>query len=399
MNKAIAASLQPVSQLYKLQEIGNYLRASKSHFDTDPSLSGGSLGLFLFFYTYTELLGVDEFANDAEELIQVAVHQALNYSSEQALLHYRALSELGALIPYLQQRGYLDESADAILEEVDRLALKGLLLTTEKRQFDPFTGYLSMAEYFLQRRGKAHQADKAVHLVIETLLRSYEQQADGYFWRSNLFDKNYVYTGWSHGVAAILLFLIKYLESGAVYRSEEVHRLIGGTARFLRQQKNSGGHNAFPDIVGQERESSTMNLCYGDLGLCYALWKASPVLEDAALGSLALAHLARAATRRDPQQCHIYDASLIYGASGNTLFFDKMHQLTQQSAYADAATYWYGVAQGLCVHPERVAGFKGHYNQHLLTTNGSLFEGVTGFGLTILEHELGSVHLLDLVGY
>ena len=388
------AEAEPLRE--KLTAIADFLLANRAELPASPGLSGGRLGAFLFLHTYATLTESETYAAGAAEVLLTAVKLLPSYPASSPL-YYRELAEAGTVIRYLREQHYLDESFELVLEKIDHLLLPGIALLTRQELFDPFVGYLPAATYLLGRR--TAEAGQAVRQVLDTLLRTYEEAAQGGFWRSYLFGKNQVYTGWSHGIAAVLLFLTKAVQTGSTYRLTELQAAMRGASRYLLAHQTTNGLNLFPDVVGQPSPSNTINLCYGDLGIGFALLQTSQALREETLHTAALAVLTSAAYRRGAPECRVPDASLIYGASGNSLFFKQLYQTMQRPAFLEAAAYWHQQAHQLSQQPGCVAGYKGHYNQQTTSAHYSLFEGVAGYGLALLEYETDSSVLLSLIGY
>lgn len=365
-----------------------------------PGFSSGQLGPFLFLYSYALHTGCTMSAAAAQQHLRAAVECFLTLAPSPS--YHRENAEFGMLLLHLRERDYIDQSFDALLMQVDLRANQNLQLLMEQRQFDPFVGYLSLAHYFLKRQATKPASVEPLQRVINTLLGDYQPQADSKagFWFSYLFGKRQVYLGWSHGLAAIVLFLTQLLATGFSYRRAEVLEVLAGACHYLTLPHNFSGHNQYPDVIGQRDPSNTLNLCYGDLGIGFALLQAAAMLNDDGQRQKALCSLLIAAGRRGAAQCNVFDASFIYGASGNALFFKYMQGIfPAQLAFGTAATYWYEQAQELSQYPGRVAGYKGHYNQHVASSHNSLFDGLAGFGLLLIEFQLGSISHLPLLGY
>ncbi|GAB2698362.1 hypothetical protein GCM10011495_29900 [Hymenobacter frigidus] len=365
-----------------------------------PGFSGGQLGPFLFLYAYATHTGSEAAAIAAQGLLHAAVRQFTTLAP--SLTYYRELVEFGTMLLYLREQEYIDDSFEPLLQQVDLRATHGLQILAQQQQYDPFVGYLPMAWYFLRRGATAPASIPALHLVADTLLRDYQPVDDGAagFWYSGLFGKRQVYLGWSHGQAAIMLFLTQLLATDFDHRRAELRHMLAGVAHYLILPHEHTGRNQHPDIVGQPGPSDTLNLCYGDLGIGFALLQAAHSLANNGLRQHALRTLTLAAARRHPAHCNVHDASLIYGASGNALFFKHLQrEYPAQPTFGEAATYWYEQAQQLSQHPELVAGYQNHYNQHDASARYSLFEGLAGFGLVLLEFEVDTIHSMPLLGY
>lgn len=391
---ALAPGPAGTAPLAKLAQIAACLQQPQPLAER-PGFSGGQLGPFLFLYAHAACTHCPKSAAAAQRLLHAAVRYFLTLPS--SVTYYREVAEFGTLLLYLREQDYLDESFEPLLAQVDLRATSGLAVLVAQQQFDPFVGYLPLAHYFLLRHAVA-----PLRTVVDALLRDYQPQATDQagYWYSGLFGKRQIYLGWSHGLAAIMLFITQLLATDFAYRRPELRQVLAGAARYLTLPHTHGGRNQHPDIVGQPGPADTLNLCYGDLGIGFALLHAAHTLASEEVHTHALRTLTLAAARRDPAQCNVFDASLIYGASGNALFFKQLQEmLPAQDAFSEAATYWYAQAQQLSQHPGQVAGYHGHYNQHLPSAHYSLFEGLAGFGLALLEFELDSISPLPLLGY
>lgn len=402
--KKVALSSPPpaapaATPLAKLAELVAYLQQPQP-LAANPGFSSGQLGPFLLLYTYATHTGCPAAAAATQRLLHAAVRQFV--ALVPGPTRYREVAEFGTLLLHLREQDYLDDSFEPLLAQVDRQVATGLAPLLAQQLFDPFVGYLPLAHYLLLRHATAPTEAAGLRQVADALLRDYQAQADGQtgFWYSHLFGKQQVYLSWSHGLAGIILFLTSLLAAGFTYRQAELRAVLGGAARYLALPHPHSGRNQHPDIVGQPGPAHTLNLCYGDLGSGFALLQAAHLLADDALHQRALRTLVLAAARRSPAECNVHDASLIYGASGNALFFKNLQRLLPtQPAFGEAAAYWYEQAGRLSQHAGQVAGYRGHYNQHLASSHYSLFEGLAGFGLVICEFELDSLHPMPLLGY
>lgn len=372
----------------RLEEIAEFLYEESAHPHTDLGLAHGKLGPFLFLYAYSGWLGGHERYESRAEEVFMDVVRALYRREDKGLLYYREVAELGMLVGYLQTREYLDDSFSEVLGKVDAVALQGLERFSVHGNYDPFTGYLPLGRYSLSRN--TPEAREVREGVLDNLWKIRETGPEGIYFRSRLFDSGRIYLGWSHGLAAIALFLCRWGRYEPL--PARGMTLLKGITDFIRAQAVEGRLHLYPDILETPKDPSPLNLCYGDLGITYALLESSRVLDDPALEDLARGQILYCSGRRDLAGAGIKDPSLIYGAMGTALFFRHLRE-------DEAAGYWYGQAMALSNHPDQPAGYDHYFNKGKKSVMASLFEGVAGFGLGILEHEGADLQLLPLVGY
>lgn len=397
-NSTALANRLKQGQLHKLKEIAAHLKEQQGAMAATHGVSSGRLGVFLFFYAHARQTGETSYAADAEAIFLESLCSTFS-ARPMTPVFYRELAETGRLIMYLQNALYLDSTFDTYLSIIDKSLFAALPGMLRDQNFDPFTGYLAPASYFLERAQVATEGRSAVIRCVDALLNTYQKAQEGGFWRSNFLGRKQIYTGWSHGMAAVLLFLTQVLERPLNYKSQEIKQVLKGGATYLCSLAEEHLDYIFPDVVEAKSKGGSLNLCYGDLGICYSIYKTALSLQDRELQHQAHQYIVRAAKRREPQLCNVFDSSLIYGAGGTALLFKQLFQTTGLVELQEAAAYWYSKADALSRHENRVAGFKSTYNQAAPHTHLSLFEGLAGYGLTILEYEIGSIGLLNIIGY
>src|SRR5260221_5651932 len=93
--------------------------------------------------------------------------------------------------------------------------------------------------------------------------------------------------------------------------------LIETTAKYIISCKKdlSSSHSYFPSRVGS-LDPSRLGWCYGDLGICCALWQSLPIINDSSLPEFISEVLRHAATRREFDKTRILDDGFCHGSSG-----------------------------------------------------------------------------------
>lgn len=388
------STVMPVSCVHKLSEIAKHLNNNRGYINTNVGFFSGSLGPFLFLYAYSSLVESKSYAAVCGEILQATISRAVSSSQSSV----RELVELGLIIRSLKQQKLLTGEINYLLKKIDTELVMYSRELIVRKLFDPFIGYLPIANYFLSR-GKQRSIDDILKTFIDAILDSQEKSDSGYYWRSFILNNNQIYTGWSHGIASIIAFLTKVVARGITYRIHEVKLSLAQASNYLMHNKNTIGRNFYPDVIDQQEPSNILNLCYGDLGICYFLLKSAKTLENGAVYQKILSQLIAAAQRRTPDLCGIHDASVIFGTSGTTMFFAHMYRMTRKSVFRKAAEYWVAEGEKLCQNSDAVAGYKPYYNKRISTTYNSLLEGVSGYGLAMIDYYYNSVGLLKLIGY
>lgn len=385
----------------KLHEIAVYLESSIGNLPPSPGVTNGKSGAALFFYTYALWVNDDPKYIDLSEKVLLSAIQDLYTAKASGPLYYTDIAELGMLISYLQQEGFLDRSFDDVLAYIDTQAIIGAQQLCAQCNFDRFTGYLTIGRYFLTR-DQASNADvrRGIQHIIDTLIRSALNTNSGsIYWESKLFNSNDIYLGWSHGVASVILLLLELMEKGIDYKTYQLNYCISAACQYLIENKVYNSDSFFPDIVGEEKSNSPLNLCYGDLGINYAILKAGETIRDRCLYDEGMSGLLQSASRRSLQTCNVHDASVIYGTSGLVTLFNALHDQYSTDAFAEAAAYWYDVMHSQIQQPGKPAGYSGYYNQTNPHVNLTLYEGLPGLGLALIARQAGPGDLIRFIGY
>lgn len=395
LNPEISREIQG---LQKLDEIASFLTENKFLWPSAPGITQGKAGVALFLYYYAKYREDQEaYYGLCGEMLQYAFADVIN-DKNHGLLHYTEISELGIMINYLQDEAFLDNSFDEILEKIDIECIEGARLFTEQKNFDRFAGFLTIGDYFLGRL-TSKNCRKSLFSLIDCLLDNQHSVPEGIYWESQLFNKQLIYLGWSHGSASVILFLIKFNEKQTGYREKEINICLKKACNYLLSHKHERIDSFFPDIVGEESTNSPLNLCYGDLGINYAILTCGKSLKDSHLYNTGMEGLLQSAQRKSLSTCKIHDASFIYGASGLMVFFKKINTDHPDQHFSDAASYWHSIALSLTNHDNRPGGYSSHFNQGGSQIKTSLFEGISGFGLSLIAYNSGSEDLLYLTGY
>lgn len=137
-----------------------------------------------------------------------------------------------------------------------------------------------------------------------------------------------------------------------------------------------------PDI-----RKSRLAWCYGDLGVLWALYNSSGVLDDLELRTYALeAFVSAARIRRGLRSNYVNDACVCHGAAGLSAIFKSLYKRFQYEELLSAADYWAKVALNFCQSDGNGYKFltfdpsvKGGY-----TESSGLLEGSSGVAMALL---------------
>jgi lantibiotic biosynthesis protein len=372
-------------QTDKNQKINDILLQAHSHRNllTGFGFSRGVLGLSLLYSLQGEHTGDQAFFDKARKRFDDA---CLMISEQGSKAFYLDLAELGILTEYLHKKGVLDLEPNEFLSDVDGILHSQMRNYLSDLNIGGFVnGAMAMGLYFLHRFSSN---PVEVREILRELIHAIEEQAmrttQGWYWKSRLNPREErIYLTLPHGSAATILFLSKIAERGIV-QPEDVRNTVSQAISLLLHHEIQDSHFHFPDFMN-ETERSRLALCYGDMGAGYALLRAGQVFDQESWWTKGFEVLQNCARRRSLATTSVMDASLLFGATGLGLFFDKIHALTHRTEFDEAARYWHDRVSDFAGESEGFAGFKAAYNQWHPHTNLSFCEGIIGIGAGMIR--------------
>lgn len=194
--------------------------------------------------------------------------------------------------------------------------------------------------------------------------------------------------GLSHGIPSIIRVLTKLFQ---INRDPRVELLIIKAINFViycKQDYLKFG-SFFPTYVNQNSLNGKSRLawCYGDLGICIAIWYAADALGKDDLKEVALNILNVNAGRRNIIDENVIDSGICHGAAGIMHIFNRFYQMTNNELYLDASIYWLNALLSQAKYTDGLAGYKAYFNdKHGKWVNQvGLLEGIAGIGLGLLS--------------
>jgi lantibiotic biosynthesis protein len=372
-------------QTDKNQKINDILLQAHANWNllSGFGFSRGVLGLSLLYSLQGEHTGDQHFFDKSRKLFDDA---CLMISEQGSKAFYVDLAELGILTEYLHKKGVLHLEPNEFLGDVDSMLHSQMKSYISDANIGGFVnGAMAMGLYFLHRFASN---PTEVREILRELIQAIEEQAvrttQGWHWKSRLNPREErVYLTLPHGSAATILFLAKAAERGII-KPDDVRNTVSQAISLLLHHEIPDSHFHFPDFM-HETERSRLALCYGDMGAGYALLRAGQVFDQDGWLRKGLEVLQNCARRRSPATTSVMDASLLFGATGLGLFFDKVYVLTHRPEFDEAARYWHDRVSDFAGESEGFAGFKAAYNQWHPHTNLCFCEGIIGIGAGMIR--------------
>jgi|SRR5688572_13475923 len=205
-------------------------------------------------------------------------------------------------------------------------------------------------------------------------------------WQRELAPEGYWNLGLAHGTPGVIASLAMLARVGI--EPARCLALIEGAVSYTLAVKQSHDHWSFPawhphGINGGQR-GHRLAWCYGDLGVAAALMSAGLAAkrETWRLESISLA---LRTARTTLALSGVSDAGLCHGSAGVAHVFNRLYQLTNEPALAEAARFWLSHTVTLR-RDDGIAGYpalKGTRDVAAWVADGSLLTGAAGVALAV----------------
>lgn len=241
------------------------------------------------------------------------------------------------------------------------------------QNFDFLHGAIGIGFYFIERAKEGNKiAGKTLKSILESLDKNKISNGKGGITFLNFNKVSDI--SLSHGLSAILLFLCKLIEIGFVYKNI-AHDLSISIINYILSQKidRQMYGSQFPyTSVEDSTKGSRLAWCYGDLGICMALLKASEVLMNRELNQQAIEILLYNTQRKDLHKNLVQDSEICHGTSGISLIYHILNQKYKIPELAGCEKFWLDKTIEL-------------YHKKDNHSNLSLLDGLSGTGLVLLN--------------
>ncbi len=285
---------------------------------------------------------------------------------------------------------------DELTEQIHGFIETGALQLCEKGNYDPYTGCFFQAHYLLQYTNSPLTQRFELLLKEKTVYTDATLSA-GYF--DSFFEPGDICLSITHGLSFYIIYLCALAEQSKDQDKWHLPIIRAYTNYMMAQRLNYAvAGSFFPDYV-QERKRSRLCLCYGDLGVFYALLKAARLLNDLALEKEVLDMLIISAGRTSAEESGITGWDLLYGCGGVYWFYEHLSAITGMQEFSNIAANWRQkvLSSGLAAAVQAYACGKSGKNWQ---KDASFQEGITG-ALTVLgcqsshRSELGFLFYLN----
>jgi hypothetical protein len=325
----------------------------------------GYLGISVFCYLYGLHTRQQTYFRQSSKYFDLAC----NTINIDPLVSYRLdFSDLGIVSQYLISAGVLDLTPNIFLEDVDKFLAGKMRLEMKQNKMAGFsTGAAGYGLYFLSRANYEPQQSVVILSEFIAAIRCDELCYSGRLHR-NVTDSKASHLNelsLARGISSVILLLSKVAESGWADDSNIVE-IIDSISHFIFWKY-------------ERLKSSKKLLCFqdGDLGIGYALLRTGQVFNRPLCIEKGEQILEQCANICLNKKEHLSDISLLSGASGAALVFERVYKLTGNDLFNQTAEFCYS----------GVLEFDAEQKHTLLPSQPDLsfMEGITGTGAGMIK--------------
>ncbi|MCX2432962.1 lanthionine synthetase LanC family protein [Pedobacter sp. GR22-10] len=375
---------KPINPDILIDNIAKSISLNQS-FITNATYETGKLGTALFYYYYGKYKQDESSLVIANDLVESTLSNfSLNlfekeYGTDSLDNH---LSNIGRFVGFANSNGFIDLNVNSYLANFDEIMFQLMRTKIQAGDLDINSGAIASGEYFLSRIISSNSCREPLEYMVNNLekIALVDEEGD-YFWKApSLHDR--IYFGLSHGSAMIIAFLSRLAACGI--QVDLCHELIRKSVSFVIKHKRTQDKGLFPIQLNDKIESTQFSMCYGDLGVGYALLRAAKELNDDYLQNVAMEVLIDC-TIRNRLDGLTLDASITYGASGIAATFGKLNQLSNHPRFSESEKYWYSQIPHYAFHENNYAGFKSRLVDPKPLWNICFGWGITGIGISMIN--------------
>jgi lantibiotic modifying enzyme len=374
----------------KLSTIAETLVKHTEDLKNNIGLMGGKIGVALFYFYYAKLMAEDNYADYGVELISDVfdvINNDFTYHT-----HAGGLAGIGWTVEHLAQNDFIDTDTNEILEDLDPYLHRSMIFDIENGNYDFLHGAVGNGLYFLSRMTSEKSKNYLKELIDQMDKISHKDEDGARKWLStlNFEEETQGYNlSLSHGIASIIVFLGKVLETG-IY-NEKVSILLNGAVQYLLKYKLDREKflSNFPSWISETDPLTASRLawCYGDLGISTALWQAAQSTGNKDWEKIAVDVLLDSTARKDVKENTVLDAGLCHGAAGIMHIYNRAYHYTGIDTFKELTLYWAEQALKFATFKDGYAGYKVWRTEKYggWTPEAGFLEGICGIGLAFIS--------------
>ncbi|HTJ43751.1 MAG TPA: lanthionine synthetase C family protein [Kofleriaceae bacterium] len=240
------------------------------------------------------------------------------------------------------------EEADEVCGAIESALMRRLEETPWTADYDLIIGLVGIGVCGLERSD--HDGGRALCArVLDQLEATARERGGGVAWHTSpdllpewqrqIAPEGYWNLGLAHGNPGVAALLARMVSHGV--ETDRARALLEKSMTFLLGAEPPRERGRYPSWhpAADEKGSTRLAWCYGDLGACVAFLSAAQATGNAQWRDEALT-MARACATRTFDEAAVHDAGLCHGTIGAAHIFNRLWQATGEDVFANAARTW-----------------------------------------------------------
>jgi lantibiotic modifying enzyme len=366
----------------KIERIACFLSENIHRVESNGLLTG-KMGVSLFFYHSFLLTGDTRYFDICNQVLEDTI-VSLGQNNPPTSSHCDGTSGIAWAFDYLFEKKSIDFNANAIWgKHLDEILIRDARTELTNGNIDFLHGSSGILYYLLEKQ------HTGIQNVLQAFIEKGSKDQDYFYWKTPVFNmrQNAVNLSLSHGNTGLLFVLLKAYSKGAITDDN----LIRGLIKFILSSEITGGAqgNRFPDFrdihTGPVQTKNRLAWCYGDLGLCYALFTSGKILNDPFLIEKSIELFKVNSVRKEFPETGIRDANFCHGTIGVAHMYNRVFQQTNDPVFKETAIYWYKNTVAFSTNKDEFAGFRTFVEPDMYKGTFPLLNGIAGIGLSMIS--------------
>lgn len=367
---------------------------------SDSSIEYGKMGAAIFYYYCQKYFDDNKFLKSGESLIEQSIDLLSSISITNGNnLKFKGdsigakLSSFGKGLLFIQNNFNLQYDFSENYLYLNDVLFETTKQSINRKDYDYFSGSLSSGYYFLNNFNHNQDFDskQILNLIVNSIIKdAVFFNKDEIYWISPTYN-NKIYLGLSHGSAMIINFLTKILNDN-IYEGdkEELICVIYKAVNFLIKRERNYLNGFFPHqfSIPEGNNETQFSMCYGDLGILYAIHSASKLFNFYEFYER-IEYLLFSTSKRKLNKAFTQDASILYGCSGLYYIYKDLYIKTSNNLYLESSKYWHkNIFYFNNPIKKSLAGFQFEYeglSEVDKSARYSFYWGIGGIGITLMQ--------------
>ena len=367
----------------KLDEIAKCI-FSRTEDNQDKSplwIYNGEFGILLFMLYYSRFSMVKKYNQITTKYCETLLQKLGSGLGQHTFCS--GLSGILYLFEFLKENEFIEIDISEVKAPFEKYLIERMRNDILRNNYDFMHGALGVGFYFL----KSNTNKEIIQELIDFLLSTSEvdSESGGVKWKSKIEEDFIGYNiALSHGMASIVLFLCRVIESG--FEDGKIKDLLRKTANYILSQEIDQKHygSSFPNFSKESSApltGSRLAWCYGDLGVAYSIFKTGILLGNQYFEGKGLTILLESTRRKN----NVYEAGICHGCMSMVLIYRRMFLKTNIQSFSDSVDYWLLESLRFSRFKDGPAGYKSYFDKNWIP-DYSLLSGIPGIGLNYLSY-------------